>query len=50
MASGRPRIAVLGLILVAAGVGAYLLSRPEPAQIVGVVRATEIRVAPEVAG
>jgi HlyD family secretion protein len=50
MASGRRRIAVLGLILVAAGVGAYLLLRPQPAQIVGVVRATEIRVAPEVAG
>ena len=50
MASRGRRFAVFGLILVAAGVGAYFLSRPQPAQIVGVVRATEIRVAPEVAG
>lgn len=50
MASRRRRIAVLGLILVVAGVGAYLLSRAEPPQIIGVVRATEIRIAPEVAG
>src|SRR5262249_36240294 len=49
MASGR-RIAVLGVILVAAGVGAYFLTQPEPSQIVGVVRVTEVRVAPEVAG
>ena len=43
------RIVVPGLLLVAAGIGGYLLWRlaPEP-QIVGVVRATEVRVAPEV--
>ena len=50
MASRGRRIAVLGLILVVAGVGAYLLSRAEPSQIIGVVRATEVRIAPEVAG
>src|SRR5258705_2427203 len=45
------RILVLGVVLVAAcGVG-YVLLRPEPpAPIAGVVRATEIRLAPEVAG
>jgi HlyD family secretion protein len=51
MASRGRRIAVLGIILVAAAAGTYFLARPQgPAQIVGVVRATEIRVAPEVAG
>src|SRR5258705_7668840 len=52
MASHRlARIIVPGLLLVAAGIGGYLLWRlaPEP-QIVGVVRATEVRVAPEVGG
>jgi HlyD family secretion protein len=52
MASHRlARIVVPGLLLVAAGIGGYLLWRlaPEP-QIVGVVRATEVRVAPEVGG
>src|SRR5258705_7345790 len=45
------RIIVLGLVLVAAGAGGYVLWRPEPAApIVGVVRTTEIRVAPEVGG
>ena len=45
------RILVLGVVLVAACVGGYLLLRPAPAApIVGVVRATEIRVAPEVGG
>lgn len=46
------RIRVLGVVLVAAAcVGGYLLLRPEPAApIVGVVRATEVRVAPEVGG
>jgi HlyD family secretion protein len=45
------RIVVPCLLLATAGVGGYLLWRlaPEP-QIVGVVRATEVRVAPEVGG
>jgi HlyD family secretion protein len=52
MASHRlSRIIVPGVLLIAAGVGAYLLLRPrlEP-PLVGVVRVTEVRVAPEVAG
>jgi HlyD family secretion protein len=45
------RIVALGLIVAAAGAGGYWLSRPEPTPpIVGVVRATEVRIAPEVAG
>jgi HlyD family secretion protein len=45
------RIVVPALLVVAAGVGAYFIWRPvqEPA-IVGVVRMTEVRVAPEVGG
>src|SRR6476661_630988 len=44
-------IVALGLVLVAAGVGGYLLwRRPDASPIVGVVRATEVRVAPEVGG
>jgi HlyD family secretion protein len=40
-----------GLALAAAGVGGYFLWRPEPAAaVVGVVRTTEIRIAPEVGG
>jgi HlyD family secretion protein len=51
MADARRRIIVLSVVLVAAGVGGYLLLRPEsPAPIAGVVRATEIRLAPEVGG
>jgi HlyD family secretion protein len=52
MASRRSvRVLVLGLIVAAAGAGAYFLWRPGPeAPIVGVVRATEVRVAPEVGG
>ena len=52
MANRRPaRIIGLGVILAIVGVNAYFLWRPEPAApIVGVVRITEIRVAPEVAG
>jgi HlyD family secretion protein len=52
MASHRfRRIVTIGLVLVAAGAGGYVLTRGEPApRIVGVVRATEIRAAPEVAG
>src|SRR6516165_3396614 len=45
------RIVALGLIVAAAGAGGYWLSRPESTPpIVGVVRATEVRIAPEVAG
>src|SRR6202048_600346 len=51
MASRRRSIVALGLILIAAGAGAYILwPRGEAAPIVGVVRATQIRVAPEVGG
>ena len=52
MANRRPaRIIGLGVILAIVGVNAYFLWRPEPAApIVGVVRITEIRVAPEVGG
>src|SRR5215475_4193341 len=52
MASHRfARITTIGLALIAAGAGVYFLSRggPEP-RVVGVVRATEVRIAPEVAG
>jgi HlyD family secretion protein len=45
------RIVALGLVVVAAGAGGYWLSRPEPTPpIVGVVRTTEVRIAPEVDG
>jgi HlyD family secretion protein len=45
------RILAIGLIAVAAGVGGYWLSRPEPTPpVVGVVRATEVRIALEVGG
>jgi HlyD family secretion protein len=45
------RVVALGLIVVAAGVGGYWLSRPESTPpIVGVVRTTEVRIAPEVGG
>jgi HlyD family secretion protein len=45
------RIIALGLIVVAVGAGGYWLSRPQPiTPIVGVVRATEVRIAPEVDG
>jgi HlyD family secretion protein len=48
---GHSRIIALGLLLAAAGPGGYLLWPPEQAaSVVGVVRATEIRVAPEVGG
>jgi HlyD family secretion protein len=51
-ASGKhTQIVVLGLVLVAAVAVGYVLWRPAPtAPVVGVVRATEIRVAPEVGG
>jgi HlyD family secretion protein len=45
------RLVALGLIVVAAGAGGYWLLRPEATPpIVGVVRTTEVRIAPEVAG
>jgi HlyD family secretion protein len=45
------RVVALGLIVVATGVGGYWLSRPESTPpIVGVVRTTEVRIAPEVGG
>jgi HlyD family secretion protein len=48
---GHLHIVVLGLLLAAAGVSGYLLWPPvQAASVVGVVRATEIRVAPEVGG
>jgi HlyD family secretion protein len=51
MASRRHKIVALGLILIAAGAGGYVLwRRGEAAPIVGVVRTTQIRVAPEVGG
>ncbi len=51
MASRTRRLVALGLVVLAAGAGAYLLwPRGEAAPIVGVVRATQVRVAPEVGG
>jgi len=51
MAKRSVTIAAVGRILVAAGVGGYMLHRSEAEPpIVGVVRITEIRVAPEVGG
>jgi HlyD family secretion protein len=45
------RIVALGLLVIAAGAGGYWLSRPEATPpIVGVVLATEVRIAPEVDG
>jgi HlyD family secretion protein len=49
--STSKRIVVLGLVVIAIGAGAYWLSRPEPTPpVIGVVRTTEVRIAPEVAG
>jgi HlyD family secretion protein len=49
--SGAHRIIVLGVLAAVAGAGAYVWWRPGPAApVVGIVRATEIRVAPEVGG
>jgi HlyD family secretion protein len=47
----RATIIALGIVGLAAGVGGYLLWRSQPPPpIVGVVRTTEVRIAPEVAG
>src|SRR3954464_3514322 len=44
-------VIALGIALVAACIGGYFLFRPAPtAPVLGVVRTTEIRVAPEVGG
>ena len=51
MPSGMGRLIVLVIIVLLAGGAAYLWRRPAPAApLAGVVRATEIRVAPEVGG
>ena len=52
MASGKlKRVAALGIVAIAIGAGGYWLLRPEqPSPIVGVVRTTEVHVAPEVGG
>jgi HlyD family secretion protein len=52
MVNRRPaRIIALGVLMVAAGVGGYFFWRSGPApSVVGVVRATQIRIAPEVGG
>src|SRR5262245_49257498 len=51
MANLRRRIILFAVVvLVAAGVGGYLLLPQPSAPIVGVVRATEIRLAPDVGG
>jgi HlyD family secretion protein len=51
MASRPKRIAALGLIVVTVGAAGYWLSRPERTPpVIGVVRTTEVRVAPEVGG
>src|SRR5437763_6365649 len=52
MANRKPATVIaLGIIVVAAGVGGYFLWRAEPPpSVVGVVRTTEVRVAPEVGG
>src|SRR5215471_6381934 len=48
---GSATITALGIVAIAAGVGGYLLWRSEQSHsIVGVVRTTEVRVAPEVSG
>jgi HlyD family secretion protein len=45
------KVVVLGVVLIGACVGGYILWRPAPAvPLPGVVRATEVRIAPEVGG
>jgi HlyD family secretion protein len=47
----RMAILVVGLLVASAGLGGYLLWRPSSSTtIVGIVRATEVRIAPEVGG
>src|SRR5215475_5080870 len=49
MAKAVRRTVMLGMVLAAAAVGGYVLLRPAPvAPITGIVRTTEIRLAPEV--
>jgi len=51
MASGPTTIIAVGVVLLVAGAAGYALWRSDAAApIVGVVRTTEIRVAPEVDG
>src|SRR5260370_28335133 len=52
MVNRRPaRIIALGVVMVAAGVGGYFVWRSGPAaSVVGVVRATQVRIAREVGG
>jgi len=52
MPSGKARrIVLLGAVVTLAGAGAYVWWRPAPAApLIGIVRATEIRIAPEVGG
>src|SRR5262245_25262215 len=52
MANAKPmRMIIIGLLLVVAAAGGYLLWRPgQTAPIIGVVRTTELRIAPEVGG
>jgi len=47
---GRAGVIALGLALVGIGAGSYVMWTSEAATIVGIVRTTEIRVAPEVGG
>jgi HlyD family secretion protein len=45
------KVTIAAALLLALGVGGYFLSRPAPEPpVLGVVRATEVRVAPEVGG
>jgi HlyD family secretion protein len=47
----RRRVALLGIAVALIGVGGYVVTRPtQSTELVGIVRATEIRIAPEVGG
>ena len=52
MARGRSSgLIVLALVLIAAGAGGYWLwHRPSTPPLIGIVHATEVRVAPEIGG